>query len=411
MLLTVCSFYCYGKRRRGVVYKNGGGVMRYYYYERVLLALALVGTLFYSWKACAKQKPSAIHIEEIQHHCGGLSPTVEVGSCMFYCSELPKITLKHSTINENTEEYLFTLHNALLANEKSVRKAQDLNKSVTEPYTLSIQNVQDPTHRAVVVRITHPKGMFTVQHKPWEEQKNRNKKGLIFYVYNQTVIDLLRKKNEPVLRTVSLREHLPRVFIDSGHGGSDTGAVGIGNIQEKDVCLRVSIDLATMLRDAGYDVLVSRMTDCDVPLDERTSRANSTRADVFVSIHANASLNLVSHGIETFCLTPTLFTVANAQHNVFDRYGLKHVEQSKRLADYVQKSICYEASVFQKDLLNRGVKYTVSHLLVGATMPAILVEIGFVTNPDEARLLASREYQYALARGITRGIQAYCRFL
>jgi N-acetylmuramoyl-L-alanine amidase len=151
------------------------------------------------------------------------------------------------------------------------------------------------------------------------------------------------------------------------------------------------------------------MTDCDVPLDERTSRANSAHADLFISIHANASLNSASHGIETFCLSPSIFNTNKDTCTVHDIYRCKQVKQSKTLADYVHKGICCEASIFQ-NIADRGVKYTISHVLVGTTMPSILVELGFVTNPDEARLLASREYQYSLARGITRGIQAYCSF-
>jgi N-acetylmuramoyl-L-alanine amidase len=288
-----------------------------------------------------------------------------------------------------------------------MRKAEDLNKAVTEPYTLSIKNVKNKEESTVVVSVTGPKGMFSVTHKPWE-QKNRNKKGIIFYVYNQGVIDALRTKNEPVLRTVSLQKNYPRIFIDCGHGGSDTGAVGFGNIQEKDICLCVGKHVAGMLCDLGYDVIVSRMTDCDVPLDERTSRANSAHADLFVSIHANASPNSSSHGIETFCLTPTLFP----EKNIFaDLHKAKRIEQSKQLAHRVQHSIFNEASLLQKNCADRGVKYTVSHILAGTHMPTILVELGFVTHQQEAQLLASRTYQHSLARGITQGIHTYCTLL
>jgi N-acetylmuramoyl-L-alanine amidase len=385
--------------------------MRFYHYDRTLLIIALVVTLFYSWRACAREKPVMIYIEEIHHHRGGFSPKVEAGTCMFYCNALPKVTSEYK-INNDKEEYLFTLHNALLSNERAERKADDLTRTVTEPYTFSVKNVKNGATPYVVLHITYPKGMFSVQHKWWEQQ-NRSKKGLIFYLYNQSVIDALSKKDEPVLRTVSLKKNLPRIFIDSGHGGSDTGAVGIGNIQEKDICLCVGTNIAKMLHDLGYDVMVSRATDCDVPLDERTSRANSSHADIFVSIHANASMSSTPRGIETFSLAPTLFERVGerSDHCFADMHGARRAEQSKRLAHLVQKSICHEASVFQKDLSDRGVKHTVSHILVGTQMPTILVELGFVTNTREAELLASRAYQHSLARGIAQGIHAYCTIL
>jgi N-acetylmuramoyl-L-alanine amidase len=385
----------------------GETIMYDYYYERVLLVLVLAVTLFYSWKACCIPKhPTPTNIEEINHHCGGLKPTVQVGNCMFYCNTFPDITVHH-TVNNDIEEHIFTLHNALLANEKSIKKAEQINTTVIEPYKLSIQAIKNGTKNDVRLCISYPKGAYSVQHKVWEEQKNRNKKGVVFYIFNQSVIDALRKNNEPMLRTTSLSKHPPRIFIDSGHGGSDMGAVGPCGAREKDICLRIGLDLASILHNEGYDVLVSRMTDCDVPLDERTSRANSAHASIFISIHANASCSVNSHGIETYYLLPTFFDGIGKTRSSFDTYSDKRVMQSKQLAEYVQKSVCCEGCRFQKEAVDRGVKSTVSQVLVGTTMPSILIELGFITNPQEAALLTLRSYQYSLARGIAHGVKTF----
>lgn len=387
--------------------------MRYIHYERVFLVLAVLITLFYSWKSCARAPRSSIRIDEVQHHrgsCNAAADKIEAGTCMVYCRDtLPQVS-SHHNINNNIEEYTFVLHNTIFADEKAEKKAASLKKISAGSYTISIENVPHNNESySVVVHISYPKNMFTVQYKSWEE-KNRNKKGLIFYVYNQNVLDTLRNKHEPMLRTVSLQNHPPRIFIDSGHGGEDAGAIGIHCVQEKDVCLDVSLEVASQLCAAGYDVFLSRMTDCDVPLDERTSRANITHADVFISIHANAAPSAQSRGIETYCLSPTLFTDHAKDQGVFDGYRMRQVKQSKQLADFVHKSVCYEAHMLQPNLVDRGVKYTISHVLVGTTMPSILVELGFVTHPDEENLLASPTYRSSLARGISHGVQAYCSF-
>lgn len=219
------------------------------------------------------------------------------------------------------------------------------------------------------------------------------------------------------------RRPVRRVVIDPGHGGKDPGAIGSGGLREKDVVLAVSRALAKRLRKEGLEVYLTRDSDKFIPLEERTLLANRWKGDLFVSVHANASRNRRSNGVETYLLDTrydrNTARVAARENGttVAELNDLQHILASLRLS-YSER---YAAPLAEKvhtqllgslrkqfgDTRDLGVKRGPFLVLFQADMPAILVEIGFVTNRSEARRLRKREFPRVVADGIAEGVLRY----
>ncbi len=215
-----------------------------------------------------------------------------------------------------------------------------------------------------------------------------------------------------------------RIVVDPGHGGHDPGAVGPSGVQEKDVVLSVGLLLKEYLEDGlGLDVVMTRSTDIFLPLEERTAIANKVGADLFVSIHANASLNRNAAGIETYYLNlaktdkaaqlaakengTSLENVTLLQAVLFDLMANYKLNDSAHLSEEVQKSLYHKMHARFSDIKNLGVKQGPFYVLVGATMPSILVETAFVSNSIEESRLKEAEYQKMIAEGIMEGVRGY----
>jgi N-acetylmuramoyl-L-alanine amidase len=215
-----------------------------------------------------------------------------------------------------------------------------------------------------------------------------------------------------------------RIVVDPGHGGHDPGAIGAGGTREKDVVLQIALRLAHKLReDLGLDVVLTRSTDVFLELQERTAIANQVGADLFVSIHANASLNRNTSGMETYYLNlaktekvaqlaakengTSLEKVSLLQAVLFDLMANYKLNDSAHLADEVQKALYQKVSGSYSGVKNLGVKQGPFYVLVGATMPSILVETAFVSNDREEARLKEPDYQQNTAEGILSGIREY----
>jgi N-acetylmuramoyl-L-alanine amidase len=206
------------------------------------------------------------------------------------------------------------------------------------------------------------------------------------------------------------------VVIDPGHGGEDLGAQGPGGTMEKDVALDVARRLRTALANAGIQVFLTRDRDHTVGLDERTAFANNYKADVFVSIHANASRAQSARGSEVYFLSaeatddetrrlallesggdhgtaPALVQGSDLAMILWDMAQAAHLAESSVLASRVQEEL---ATVTGSE--GRGVKQAPFRVLVGAAMPAVLVELAFISNSAEEKLLASDGYQARVGR-------------
>ncbi|MBO8143951.1 MAG: N-acetylmuramoyl-L-alanine amidase [Thermodesulfobacterium sp.] len=221
---------------------------------------------------------------------------------------------------------------------------------------------------------------------------------------------------------------IKRIVIDPGHGGKDPGAVGPRGLEEKDVTLRLAKILAQKLKERlKLEVLLTRTYDKFIPLIQRPAIANSKKADIFISLHTNASPDPKAHGVETYYLNfttdPEAMRVA-ALENAATEKSLSDLQdlikailantklsESRLLAEKVQEQLVKTLSRYYPDTVNRGVRYAPFLVLVGTRMPAILVEVGFITNSKEERRLRDSHYLEMVAEGIAKGVEIYLQSL
>ena len=225
-----------------------------------------------------------------------------------------------------------------------------------------------------------------------------------------------------LVRTLGLK--LGRVVIDAGHGGNDVGTHGPSGYFEKDLSLDVAKRLAALIREnMGSDVVLTRSEDVYVGLEERTRLANEHRADLFLSIHANSSPYRSAAGVETFVLNFTtnksvmdLATRENAgsEMSIHDLQDLLQkialrdkVDESRELATKLQTSLSRLSTVANDAARNRGVKKAPFVVLIGANMPSVLAEIGFLTNAADEALLRKPEHRQKIAEALFQGIASY----
>ena len=246
------------------------------------------------------------------------------------------------------------------------------------------------------------------------------------------VLDVARPADPGERQSREQMTPLKTIVLDAGHGGHDSGATGPTGLMEKDLVLDVTRRVAKLVQERlGLKVLLTRDSDNFVTLRDRTSYANRQHADVFVSIHANAHREAAADGVETYFLSSeatdsTARQVAAAENGVVQLEqqtgrgsgpGLDIVKailwdlaqsefqvESSRLAEVVHDSMTQTLRIS-----NRGVKQAGFYVLGGAAMPAILLEIGFVTNPREERKLTDTKYRDEIARAILAGLAEYKR--
>ncbi|WP_292657950.1 N-acetylmuramoyl-L-alanine amidase [Nitratifractor sp.] len=220
-----------------------------------------------------------------------------------------------------------------------------------------------------------------------------------------------------------------RIIVDPGHGGKDTGAMDpTRHYREKDAVLQIALRLRKHLRKMGFNVVMTRSSDHFIKLHRRTRFANLRHGDIFVSVHANAVGRLsrasVAHGVETYFLSPARSArarrVAAAENSVgFTRYYRNSMNSfintltrskiilSNKLALDVQRSILANLRSRYRGVADGGVRPAPFWVLVGAEMPAILVETGYITHPVEKKRLFDPRYQDLEAKGIAEGIARY----
>jgi N-acetylmuramoyl-L-alanine amidase len=216
---------------------------------------------------------------------------------------------------------------------------------------------------------------------------------------------------------------ISRIVIDPGHGGHDPGAMGEG-ITEAELVLDVALRLETMLRKLqGVEVVLTRRTDDFVALPERTAIANRESADLFLSIHANASESGQARGIETYFLNfaSNLSAAAvAARENAASGQAMaalpdfvkaialnNKLDESREFATSVQRSMIERLRPANKTVRDLGVKQAPFVVLIGAAMPSVLAEISFITNPQEAKLLRGPAYRQRIADALFAAIRKY----
>jgi N-acetylmuramoyl-L-alanine amidase len=215
------------------------------------------------------------------------------------------------------------------------------------------------------------------------------------------------------------------IVIDPGHGGKDPGAIGKRGLKEKDITFKLSKMLKRELqRKLDSKIILTRTKDVYIPLDERTAIANMKEADLFISIHVNASVNRKATGVETYYLdyahdkeamrvaSRENFASAEEMGDVL-QFILKDLErsgnriESSGLATYVQESLSSTLRKKYRGIKSNGVKGAPFYVLVNSNMPSVLVEVSFISNPRDEKRMRDEGYLKEIARGISEGILLY----
>lgn len=225
-----------------------------------------------------------------------------------------------------------------------------------------------------------------------------------------------------LVRALGLK--IGRIVIDAGHGGHDSGTLGAGGIEEKDVVLDVALRLGKLLHERlGSEIIYTRSDDTFIPLETRTAIANKAQADLFLSIHANSSPDASARGVETYYLnfttSPDALETAARENAVSDqsihqlsdlvkKIALKEkIAESREFASDVEQSLYGGLQKGNAGMKDRGVKKAPFVVLIGANMPSILAEISFVTNEKDADQLRQPEYRERVAESLYKGVAKY----
>jgi N-acetylmuramoyl-L-alanine amidase len=244
----------------------------------------------------------------------------------------------------------------------------------------------------------------------------------VFYLPEpyRVVIDIAR---HPPGAVAHGRRVIERVLLDPGHGGSDPGAIGPSGVREKDVTLDIARKVAPLLAGDGLSIVLTREDDRFVPLEDRTARANTFGADLFVSIHCNAAENRARHGVETYVLDTTKDEIASrvaARENATSQAATAEIgsilaslrladqaTHSTHLAELMQKAAMASMRERYADVSDGGVKTAGFFVLVGARMPSVLFETSYISNALEERRLATDDYRQRLADAVVNAVRAY----
>ena len=290
---------------------------------------------------------------------------------------------------------------------------------VSRPKTPTPKNLKPKTYKKFVVAkppITSVKKVARerVKKKPLHREQAKIKDG-----FGRGYLYTPRGSRDNQIDT-------PLIVVDAGHGGKDHGAKSVSGIKEKDVNIKIAKHVkAILVNRYKYRVVMTRKDDTFISLKDRSKISNKRNADLFVSIHANAAKRKSAHGIETYFLGTShnkqaLQTAARENRGLVKSVKDDRVQQilaslitttkindSSRLASRVQENLYRSSKKVNRNLKNLGVKEGPFYVLHGADMPSILVEVGFLTNWKEAKMLSQPQYIYSLAASIAEGIHKY----
>ncbi len=210
---------------------------------------------------------------------------------------------------------------------------------------------------------------------------------------------------DPLLRPSATvgGDDIATIVLDPGHGGSDSGAIGHRRVYEKKAVLDIAKRTRDLLKAQGLSVRLTREHDYFVPLSKRSTLARQWGADLFVSIHFNASANSSVSGIETFvCSSPGFASTMGSREDPRTYMGNRFDKKNTLLGYYLHRGMLKQAKA-----IDRGIKHARFEVLRNAPCPAVLLECGFITNKGEAAKVIGREHRAALAKGIANGIMSY----
>jgi len=309
---------------------------------------------------------------------------------------------------KNKYRYVFDIHTSIPKRLKNI-KHKKIDKIKIAQYKLNTVRIVFENSRKINLRFKIDSNKLIITLKTTAKKVVKNKK------FVDKKISPLRLDRDKV------------IVIDTGHGGKDPGAIGYKGYREKVIVLQIGTKLKNILKSRGYKVYMTRYSDKFVKLSNRTKYANRKNADIFISIHANAVPKKKAKkvcGVECYFLSKSRTSRAKrvaAKENSADLsdmnfYGKEsflntlsshNIVASNKLAIDLQRGMLGTLKKSYSDVTDGGVREGPFWVLVGAGMPSVLVEVGFVTNPKEAKRLVNKKYQEKLAHGLADGIERY----
>ena len=332
------------------------------------------------------------------------------------------LDLKGAHVTSKVERQI-AIKDGLLKRARAAQYKKDVVRVVLDMESIGgykVFHLHDPFRIVVDVRRN---GKAVVKPKPKPKPKPK------LALKKRPVRKGFRKAEGPE-KTASLAKQLGlnvrRIVIDPGHGGKDPGCNIRGGVKEKNIVLSIARLLAKKIRKKiGCEVILTRNKDTFISLEQRTAIANIKKADLFVSLHINAHKNRKIWGLETYFLnmaTDERAVMVAARENATSEKNISDLQtilndlmlntkihESSKLAHEVQKGMVYSIKKRYKKAKSLGVKQAPFYVLIGAQMPAILIETGFLTNPTEKKRLMSKKYQENVAEGICTGISSYIK--
>ena len=307
-------------------------------------------------------------------------------------------------------KYVFDIHASMLTKSQTLRKN-------------GINRIKIAQHNSTTLRLV----IENSKKLSMRFKKELSKLVLNFSVASKSTQGFKKPTIAPKYSTPKRLDRNKVIVIDAGHGGKDPGALGYKRYREKIVVLDIAKELKRILKSRGYKVYMTRDRDKFVKLSNRTKYANRKNADIFVSIHANAVAKKnasKAHGIECYFLSKSRSSRAKkvaAKENSADMsdmnfYGKEsflntlnshNIVASNKLAIDLQRGMLGSLKKSYKDVHDGGVREGPFWVLVGAQMPSVLVEVGFISHPREAKRLVSVKYQKSLALGLANGVESY----
>lgn len=352
---------------------------------------------------CATTKTNTNTISDAFHHRGTIHQ-VELGKVVLYLQQTPTI-IARSTSDHIQHELILELPATTVEKKLLSFKGEQYDESHAMLYCAQVHKGNHKHQVELVIRYDAQR--VVPEYALFDSISQ--KKGLVITFYNKELLDRIQCNERGALR-IAACTRAPLVVIDPGHGGHDCGASDSALLSEKDIVLAISKHVVHFLSSNGIESHLTRKDDTFVPLDERTTLANELNAMLLVSIHVNTSNRMQASGIETFCAPHTLLHEKKVLDTTYsdriERIRSELSTNSRALADNIHTYVMREIQgVCEKNICDRGVKHSVGQVLL-TSRPAVIVEVGFLSNPEEKARLASVEYQKAAGQGIARGIIA-----
>jgi N-acetylmuramoyl-L-alanine amidase len=356
--------------------------------------------------AFGKESSSLNYLNKVFYHHGKLADRI---ACYFSKEPLCNYIPETAQTKEGWQTAKFFFPAALVGTPECKSMITALNEAQPDHYRISLKTVSTPI-KGLLLNMEFDPHYVGLEYETFTSIQQQQ--GVVFKIYFKPLLQELNAKATPLHHCAEHKK--PRVVLDFGHGGEDDGKIGWAGLKEKDINLSVGMKVAQLLREEGVVVFLTRNSDRFVPLEDRTTFANRlSKADLFVSIHANGAPSAAASGIETFCSDPSLFSkgislgLESIERNLIVQSDTQRWKQSMELAQSVHTHAVQAARTIHPEVIDRKLKHSITQVLLGTDMPAALIEIGFLSHEREAQWLTTSAYQETLALGICQGITSF----